>query len=89
MDFNIEFSREADIEFNTIDCFFGAMGSGSKFHKDFHLQMMRVRTNPMQFQVRYQDVRIVHLKDFRYSIHYRLVNNTVTVLRILSQHQSF
>ena len=89
MAFSLEFSREADIEFNTIDCFFGATGNGAKFHQDFHLQMMRIKVNPLQFQVRYDGVRIVHLKNFRYSIHYIVVNNTVTVLRILSQHQSY
>ncbi len=89
MDFNLEFSREADIEFNTIDCFFCVIGVGARFHKDFHLQMMRIQSNPFQFQVRYGDIRIVHLKDFKYSIHYNVVNETITVLRILNQHQSY
>ena len=89
MDFNIEFSREADIEFNTIDCFFGAIGVGERFHKDFHMQMMRIQSNPFQFQLRYEDIRIVHLKGFHYSIHYNVVENNITVLRILSQHQSY
>lgn len=89
MDFNIEFSREADIEFHTIDCFFGAIGAGERFHKDFHMQMMRIQSNPFQFQLRYEDIRIVHLKDFLYSIHYNVVENNITVLRILSQHQSY
>ena len=84
MDFSLEFSREADIEFNTIDCFFGAIGVGERFQKDFHLQMMRIQSNPFQFQVRYGDIRIVHLKDFKYSIHYNVVNKTITVLRILN-----
>ena len=86
---NLEFSREADIEFNTIDCFFGAIGIGERFHKDFHLQMMRIHSNPFQFQIRYEDIRIVHLKHFNYSIHYNVVENTITVLRILSQYQSY
>ena len=73
MEFNIEFSREADIEFNTIDCFFGAMGVGERFHRDFHKQMMRVKSNPFQFQLRYEEIRIVHLKEFQYSIHYNVV----------------
>jgi len=89
MDFNIEFSREADIEFNTIDCFFGAIGIGERFHKDFHTQMKRIESDPFQFQVRYVDIRIVHLKNFKYSIHYNIVDKTITVLRILSQHQSY
>ncbi|CAM3270669.1 type II toxin-antitoxin system RelE/ParE family toxin [Aequorivita lipolytica] len=89
MDFDLEFSREADIEFNTIDCFFGAIGIGERFHKDFHLQMIRIQSNPFQFQVRYANIRIVHLKHFKYSIHYNIVDNTITVLRILSQQQSY
>lgn len=89
MDFNIEFSRDADIEFNTIDCFFGAIGIGERFNNDFHFQMMRIQSNPFQFQMRYKDVRIVHLKHFKYSIHYNVVDKTITVLRILSQQQSY
>ena len=89
MDFNLEFSREADIELNTIDCFFGAIGIGEKFHKDFHFQMMRIKSNPLQFQIRYVDIRIAHLKHFNYSIHYNVIGETITILRILSQHQSY
>lgn len=69
--------------------FFSAIGVGAKFHKDFHLQMMRIQSNPFQFQVCYGDIRIVQLNDFNYSIHYNVVNKTITVLRILNQHQSY
>lgn len=89
MDFEITFSKEADIEFYIIDCFLGAIGIGERFHKDFHSQMMRVKVNPLQFQIRCKDVRIVHLKEFNYSIHYAVFNNTITVLRILNQHQDY
>lgn len=89
MDFNLQFSREADIEFNTIDCFFSAINKAGEFHKDFHFQMMRIKANPFQFQIRYNNIRMVHLKHFNYSIHYHIVENTITVLRILSQHQSY
>jgi len=89
MGFNLEFSREADIEFNLIDCFFETIKIGERFHRDFHLQMMRIQSNPYQFQMRYKDVRIVHLKHFKYSIHYNVVDKTIIVLRILSQQQSY
>lgn len=89
MDFNLEFSREADIEFNTIDCFFGALGIGDRFHKDFHMQIMRIQANPYQFQIRYKDIRIVHLQHFNYSIHYNVIEKAITVLRILNQYQNY
>ena len=89
MGFELEFSSEADIEFNTIDCFLGTVGTNVKFHKDFHFQMLHIKANPLQFQTRYKDVRITHLKRFNYSIHFRVVHNIVTVLRILHQHQSY
>lgn len=89
MEYDLEFSREADIELNTIDCFFGAIGIGEKFHKDFHLQMMRIQSNPFQFQIRYLDIRIVHLKHFNYSIHYNVIEKTITILRILNHRQSY
>ena len=89
MGFEIEFSREADIEFNTIDCYLGAIGSNVKFHKDFHLQITRIKGNPHQFQIKYEDIRVVFLKRFNYSIHYRIVSSTITVLRILHQNQSY
>lgn len=89
MGFNLVFSREADIEFNTIDCFYGTLSIGERFHKDFHLQMMRIQSNSFQFQLRYKDIRIVHLKHFNYSIHYNVMGDDITILRILSQHQSY
>lgn len=89
MDFELELSREAEIEFNTIDCFFGAIGIVEKFHSDFHFQMMQIKENPFLFQVRYKDIRIAHLKHFKYSIHFQVINKNITVLRILSQHQTY
>ena len=89
MEFNLEFSREADIELNTIDCFFGAVGIGEKSHNDFHFRIMHIQSNPFQFQLRYKDIRMVQLKHFNYSIHYTVSANNVMVLRILGQHQSY
>ena len=89
MGFNLVFSQEADIEFNLIDCFFGALGKEKKFHKDFHRQMVNIKENPFQFQIRYQDIRIVHLKYFKYSIHFNIVKNNIIILRVLGQYQSY
>ncbi|MBT0606787.1 type II toxin-antitoxin system RelE/ParE family toxin [Aequorivita echinoideorum] len=89
MDFDIVFSKEADIEFYIIDCFLGAKGINEKFHLDFHEQMQHIKANPFQFQLRYKDVRMVHLKKFNYSIHYCVFDKTITVLRILNQKQAF
>lgn len=89
MDFNLEFSREADIEFNMIDCYFVALGIGENFHRDFHMQVMRIHSNPFQFQLRYEDISIVHLNHFNYSIYYNVIEDTITVLRILNQHQFY
>lgn len=89
MDFSIEFSQEADIEFNIIDCYLNAIGSNVKFHKDFHLQIVRIKLNPYQFQIKYKGIRVVHLKKFNYSIHYMTQDKIITVLRILHQNQFY
>lgn len=89
MEWVVEFSKEADIDFNKIRCFFEVTGVVERFQKDFLIQMKRIEFNPYQFQIRYRDIRLVHLKKFNYTIHYKISNETIVVLRILNQKQSY
>lgn len=89
MDFKIELSRKAEIEFNIIDCYFSGLGISQKFYEDFHSQILLIQSNPFLFQTRYKNIRIVHLNHFNYSIHYNIENNVITILRILGQAQQY
>lgn len=89
MDFELEFTREAEVDFKEIDCFFYALGIVERFYEDFNRQMTYIQNNPFLFQLRYKNVRIAHLQNFKYSIHFIILHKTITVLRILEQHRHF
>lgn len=41
-----------------------------KFRKEFRLKINFIKENPLSFELKYDDVRIVFLKKFPYGIHY-------------------
>lgn len=47
-------------------------GLGKKFYLSVKKQTFRLKTEPLKFAVRYDDIRCVHLKQFPYLIHYRI-----------------
>lgn len=89
MEYNLEFSAEAEIELHTILCYFEALEIADKFKTEFHAELTQIQENPFQYQVRYRDVRIGHLARFKYSIHFFVDEKSIIVLRILNQAQDY
>lgn len=89
MDFEVHISKEAEIEFETAECFFRSKNIHNEFLKDFFGQIDFLKITPLSFQLRYRDVRVIQLKHFNYSIHYIVKEQKVLILRILNQRQDF
>ncbi|HZJ19849.1 MAG TPA: type II toxin-antitoxin system RelE/ParE family toxin [Pricia sp.] len=89
MDYDVQISREAQIELDVAECFFRAKNLHSDFLGDFFRQIGFLKTNPESFQIKYRDIRILSFEQFNYSIHYVIEKNKVLILRILGQRQDF
>lgn len=89
MDYEVQISREAQIELDVAGCFFRAKNLNEAFLDDFFRQIGFLETNPEAFQIKYRGIRILCFEQFNYSIHYIINKNQVFNLRILNQRQDF
>jgi hypothetical protein len=89
MDYEVQISREAQIELDVAECFFRAKNLQEAFLEDFFRQIGFLKTNPKAFQTKYREIRILCLEQFNYSIHYVIEKDKVLILRILGQRQDF
>lgn len=89
MDYDVQISREAQIELEVAECFFCAKNLQDDFLDDFFRQISFLKTNPEAFQIKYRDIRILCFEQFNYSIHYIIDKYKVLILRILGQRQNF
>jgi len=89
MRYKIEISQEAQVELDVTLCFFRAQDIklSKEFLEDFKKGLTFLETNPELFQKRYKEIRIIHFKEFKYSIHYVIHDKSVKILRILHQKQ--
>lgn len=57
-------------------------GLGTRFFKTVKIQLSKIKSNAFGFQVRYSDVRCISINKFPYTIHYRVVTETNTIMII-------
>jgi toxin ParE1/3/4 len=64
-------------------------GLGQRFFDDFKTTYQLLRTNPF-YQIRYQDVRCVHLRKFPYMIHFSVneIEGLVFVQAVIGTSQN-
>lgn len=89
MAYNVQVSKEAEIELSVAECYFRTKNLHKLFLEDFFKQIGFVATNPESFQVRYREIRIINFEDFNYSIHYIIDKQNMLILRVLNQRQHF
>lgn len=89
MAFRVRLSIDADRELKKAECFYEAMDKKMEFLIDFDEHIEFLEQNPYLFQIRYRNVCIVHFKIFPYSLHFNIIDGTVTVLNIIRQSQSY
>ena len=86
----IVFAEEAKIDIHKAKCFFEFLYKNDDFMNDLTKQIVRISKIPFAFQIRYAQIRIVQLENFKYTIHYRVKSdNEIIVYRTLSQSQDF
>ncbi|MDY0089108.1 MAG: type II toxin-antitoxin system RelE/ParE family toxin [Flavobacteriaceae bacterium] len=61
---------------------------GKRFLAYFRIAKQRVKKNPYHFQVRYDDVRIIHFEKFPHQIHYTIENKTIFIHSIFHDKQN-
>jgi len=57
-------------------------GLGIRFENDFRDAISLLIRNPYNYQIRYDNTRIVFLKIFPFGIHYRILGNQVQVASV-------
>lgn len=53
-----------------------------RFNDSFKRSIAIIKTNPLLFQIRYDNIRIVFLKTFPYAIHYSIYESSVVIKSI-------
>ena len=60
---------------------------GIKFNESFKNSLKLIQSNPLQFQIRYDNTRVKIFKSFPYLIHYTVYNNTIVIKQICHSSQ--
>jgi len=55
-------------------------GLGVRFFKTVKIQISQIKSNAFGFQVRYVDIRCAPMDIFPYTVHYRVVPETNTII---------
>ena len=59
-----------------------------EFFKDLKATKGYLVKHPKKIQVRYSNIRVAFLKTFPYGIHFRLQDNTITIISVLGMAES-
>ena len=60
-----------------------------RFLDEFRAELSLVAKNPLHYQVRYDQVRLFHLKRFPYSVHFQLRTNVIEIIAVYHQRQAY
>lgn len=53
-----------------------------RFNNSFKKSLAIIKQNPILFQIRYDNIRIVFLKSFPYALHYSIYENCIVIKSI-------
>lgn len=60
-------------------------GLEKRFAQAIKERIIKIRTNPFAYAIRYKNVRIAHADTFPYAIHFYLNNDTIVITSIIYQ----
>lgn len=91
MSFKIVISEEAEFQIYKAYMYYSEINDAlaERFNDELVEAIDFLKENPEHFQNRYREIRIVLTKNFPYSVHYIIKNNTVYVLKMLHQKQFY
>ena len=87
MEYQINIEEEAEKDIILAKCYYKRSNQEKAFDRDFLNQITYLKANPFLFQIYYKDIRVIHFKNFLYSIHYIINDNVVFIIRVLHQYQ--
>jgi hypothetical protein len=53
-----------------------------RFNDSFKKSILIIKKNPLLFQIRYDNIRIIFLKSFPYALHYAIYENCIVIKSI-------
>lgn len=89
MKYQIKISREAEKDLIKAKCYYKLSDQEKAFNNDFILQLKYIEANPFLIQKYYKNIRVIHFKNFKYSIHFLIEKDIVYILRLLHQNQTY
>jgi len=86
----VKFRKLAEADLNTVFKWYEHQrpGLGREFFAAFEEALSVISRFPETFPVKYENVRIYSLKQFPYSIYYRVFSKWITVLAVYHQHRN-
>lgn len=89
MGYPINVSKDAEKDILTAKCHYRISDLEEDFDSDLMAQIAYLRANPFLFQIYYRNVRRIHFRGFKYSIHFVVQHDSVYILRVLHHKQKF
>jgi plasmid stabilization system protein ParE len=90
--FGLEFEKDALQDIEIASKYYLEISPKLKndFENDLQKVFQKIESNPQQYQLRYSEVRLAHLRRFPFSIHFVIdfPKQVVIVLAIFHQHQN-
>lgn len=85
----IVYSSEAQIDIHKVKCHFDIIQKGEDFLDDlFYLEEL-IGIMPGMFQIKYRNIRIANLENFKYCLHYMFTGSIVYVYRVFLAGKDF
>lgn len=91
MAYKVILSDEAKLYIKEIRDYYGVISSNLllKYDTEFIDIVERIALNPIHFQQRYRNIKIVFTKKFPFGIHYIVAENSIYIQRILHQKRIY
>ncbi len=86
---NIFFSEDAKRDIYRAKCQYDLIQKGDFFLDDIFNTLEFVKLMPEAFQIKYDNVRVVALEHFNFTIHYEIKDGQINIWRVLHQSQNY
>ena len=77
-----EYSEQAQIDIHKVKCYLDLFGKGEDFLDDLLRREELISLMPETYQIKYREIRIANLENFKYAIHYVFQNGQVYIHRV-------
>jgi len=85
----IEFSDDAELQVQFAINYYDSINEilSNQLLDDLEHALMDVVTSPLIFQIRYRNVRLIHLQKFPFSVHFEVFDKNIQVYQFLHHKQ--